>query len=79
MLEDTACEWEDIGYASGWTVADAVVSMTKEEKVELFSAFLDGKEIEAFCLYYEDEELIRGWQKTWFNLFHNDVPVRIKE
>lgn len=53
--------------------------MTKEEKVELFSAFLDGKEIESFYIYYENEKLLRGWQKTWFNLFHNDVPVRIKE
>src|SRR5690606_29016139 len=31
LLEDTECEWEDIGYAFGWMVANAVVDMTKEK------------------------------------------------
>lgn len=31
LLEDTACEWEDLGYAFGWTVADAVICMTKQK------------------------------------------------
>lgn len=31
LLEDTACEWEDLGHAFGWTIANAVVCMTKQK------------------------------------------------
>lgn len=52
--------------------------MTKEEKLEILSALLDGKFVEAYSVKYQNEKLVRCWHETWINFFYDDIPVRIK-
>lgn len=54
--------------------------MTKQEKLEILEAILDGKKIEAYCLSYNrNGKLIRQWQDSSMSFFYEDVGVRIKE
>lgn len=53
--------------------------MTKKEKLAIFEAILDGKEVECFCLGYENELLVKAWRKSSLRFYLEDVPVRIKE
>lgn len=53
--------------------------MTKAEKIALFSAYLDGEQLEAYSYHYENEKIVKGWINTSFGRFHDDVPVRVKE
>jgi len=52
--------------------------MSKEEKINIFSAWLDGEEIEAFVYRYQNDELVEIWGKTNCKLFRDEVPVRVK-
>lgn len=53
--------------------------MTKEEKIEIFSAFLDGKEIESLALRYENDKLVKVWGNACMRLFWDEIPLRVKE
>lgn len=53
--------------------------MTKQEKLEILEAILDGGEVEAFCLGYENEVLVNAWRKSVLRFYHEDIPVRIKQ
>lgn len=53
--------------------------MGKQEKLDILEAMLDGKEVEAFCLGYEREVLVKAWRKSRIRFYLEDIPVRIKQ
>lgn len=52
--------------------------LSKKEKLEIYEAYIDGKQIESYCLVYKNDELVYDWCNTHLKLFKDDISVRVK-